>query len=479
LAFIDLGLVAAYFGVMLWVGWRARRSSPESYWVAERRYGATRVGASLVATIFGASSTLGIIGLGYSRGLTGAWWALIGGIVLIPFSLALAPRIRRMEIFTLPDILDRFYGKRVSIAGAAVIAVAWCGVVAAQIVAGGLLLGGLLPLSFQSGVAFVAVVFILYTLWGGQISVIRTDSWQIGLFLGGILFALVLVVGAGVREGVLLARVPQGHLSFPVSHGFGWYELLVYYPLIVGLPYLVGPDIYSRVLCSKDGSAARRAGILAAFSVLPLSFILAFLGIALHSGFPGLAPEEALPTAISTLAPPGLKGLIVVGLLGAVMSSADTTLISASTILSLNVVTPIKPLGRRSQLRLTRAAVVVVGLIGWLLAGSQEGIIASLLLAFTVFVGGIAIPTLAGFWKDQLRLTASGAFWAVVLGGGLAALGEARDGALLRAILGESGTGSLERALGPEYTSVLPLVVSAAALLLVSWGTRSSSDPGR
>jgi SSS family solute:Na+ symporter len=328
-------------------------------------------------------------------------------------------------------------------------------------------------------VAVVAVVFILYTLWGGQTSVIRTDAWQIGLFVGAVLFALVVVVGAGLREGDFLARIPQGHLSFPVSHEFGWYELLVFYPLIVGLPYLVGPDIFSRVLCARDASAARRAGIMAALSILPLSFLLAFLGVALQSGFPGLFPEEALPTAISALAPTGLKGLIVVGLLGAVMSSADTTLISASTILSLNVVSPLRPLGRRSQLRLTRAAVVVVGVIGWILASSQEGIIASLLLAFTVFVGGIAIPTLGGFWKDRLRLTAAGAFWAVVLGGAAAVAGEARDGVLLQALLGDAGTDGLERVLGAEYTSILPLVLSTAALLAVSWGSRflSRSPP--
>ena len=97
---IDLALVCAYFALMLTVGWRARRNSPDSYWVAERRYGAAAVGGSLVATVFGASSTIGIIGLGYSRGLTGAWWSLVGGLALIPFSFFLAGRVRRLDIDT-------------------------------------------------------------------------------------------------------------------------------------------------------------------------------------------------------------------------------------------------------------------------------------------------------------------------------------------------------------------------------------------
>ena len=78
---VDLIVVTAYFAVMLAVGWTARKGSPESYWVAERRYSTVPVAASLVATIFGASSTVGIIGLGYARGLTAGvgnitWYAL-------------------------------------------------------------------------------------------------------------------------------------------------------------------------------------------------------------------------------------------------------------------------------------------------------------------------------------------------------------------------------------------------------------------
>jgi Na+/proline symporter len=67
---VDLVVVIGYFCVMLFVGWRSRRQSADGYWVAERRYSTGRITLSLVATIFGASSTIGVIGLGYSRGLT-------------------------------------------------------------------------------------------------------------------------------------------------------------------------------------------------------------------------------------------------------------------------------------------------------------------------------------------------------------------------------------------------------------------------
>jgi len=270
-------------------------------------------------------------------------------------------------------------------------------------------------------------------------------------------------------------EAPLSHFfffSFPVSRQFGWYQLLVFYPLIVGMPYLVGPDIYSRVLCARDGDSARRASLLAAAAVVPISLILALLGLLIHASFPGITPEAALPHAVSVLSPAGLKGLIVVGIMGAIMSSADTTLISASTVVSLNVVSPLAGLDQKGELRLTKTLVLVIGCGAWGIAAFQEGIITSLLLAFTVFVGGVALPTLASFWKDRLGVNSAGAFWAVLVGGGLAVLGEVREGAGLRFVLGESGMAALERALGQEALAILPLILSGAVLLLLSRASR-------
>jgi SSS family solute:Na+ symporter len=204
--------------------------------------------------------------------------------------------------------------------------------------------------------------------------------------------------------------------------------------------------------------------LVAALVVIPLSLLLALLGLMIHAQFPGIAPESALPTAIVQLAPAGLKGLVIAGVLGAIMSSADTTLISASTILSLNVVSPLVErrregkggLGPEQQLRLTRIFVVVVGAVAWMIASLQGGIISSLLLAYTVFVGGVVLPTLASFWKDRLGVTATGAMWAVIVGGGAAIVGEIR---------GVS-----------ELASLLPVLLSAVILFGVSLFTRGRSE---
>jgi len=465
---VDIIIVIAYFLFMLFVGWRSRHQSAESYWVAERRYSTGRITMSLVATIFGASSTMGIIGLGYSRGLTGAWWALIGGIALIPFALLLASRVRALNVYTLPDILKGAYGEKVAVPAGVMISVAWCGVIAAQLIAGGRIVSGLFAIDFDVALLFVAAVFILYTFWGGQLSVIRTDLWQCVLFAGGLFVTLAFLLSSLYATAGLWENIPSGHWSFPVSDAFGWYEVLVFYPLIVGLPYLVGPDIYSRVLCARDNRVARRASLTASGLVIPLAFLLALFGLMARAQFPGIPAESALPETLIALIPTGLKGLIVAGFLGAIMSSADTCLISASTILTLNVIRPFFGTAQERNLRITRVTVLVIGAVSWFIASRQQGIIASLLLGYTVFVGGVVIPTLGTFVQKALKLTASGALWAVVVGGGSAILGKIQGGLVMKALLTAHGQAFLEMALGSRYLSLLPVILSAVILLVVS-----------
>ena len=95
------------------------------------------------------------------------------------------------------------------------------------------------------------------------------------------------------------------------------------------------------------------------------------------------------------------------------------------------------------------------------------------LLAYTVFVGGVVVPTLAGFWKERLGVTPSAALWSMLVGGGTALLGEIHGGVALRTVLGPIG-GFVSKALGPEYGSILPVVLSGLTLFLVSWVPRRS-----
>ncbi|MCE5274725.1 MAG: sodium:solute symporter family protein, partial [Deltaproteobacteria bacterium] len=80
------------------------------FYVSDRSGSALLISGSLLATIVGASQTLGLAGLGYARGLVGAWWMLVGSVGLFILTFRLAEKVRAAEVYTLPELLKRQYG---------------------------------------------------------------------------------------------------------------------------------------------------------------------------------------------------------------------------------------------------------------------------------------------------------------------------------------------------------------------------------
>jgi len=121
------------------------------------------------------------------------------------------------------------------------------------------------------------------------------------------------------------------------------------------------------------------------------------------------------------------------------MSSADTCLISASTILTLDVVSRMRNTRPAQYLKITKITVITIGLVSWMIATTERGIISSLLLAYSVFVGGVVVSTLLSFFRKELRISSDGAFWAVIVGGATAIAGRIHGGILLKTLITAKG----------------------------------------
>ena len=167
----------------------------------------------------------------------------------------------------------------------------------------------------------------------------------------------------------------------------------------------------SRLLCSRDDASARRGILLTIALIVPLAFLVSLVGMAARVLFPAASPEAALPLAMQGTQPPLLGGLAMLALLSAFLSSADSTLVTLTTVVA-------------------GAAAVAVGL-------RSGGIIASLMLAYTVFSGGLAVPIVAGLVGRPMRTPA--ALASSLAGGGLALAGRLLSmGALTAAAFGVS-----------------------------------------
>jgi len=416
-------IIAVYFLVVIVIGVVSKRNAQgaDNFFVAGRKGSSLLITGSLLATIVGGSATVGMAGLGFSLGLTGAWWLLVGSIGLVILGLFFARKVREFGLYTLPELVEKQYDSRIALAASILIVVAWIGIIAGQIVAAGKILGVLGIGNPLLWMVVFTMIFIIYTILGGQFAVIRTDTLQIGIIFAGIFGGLSLVLSqVGGLSGLKNSLSPE-QFAFPLSSQFDGTELVTLL-LLVGLTYVVGPDMYSRLFCAKDGKTARTSVLWDALLIIPFAFGITLIGMVASVLFPQILPEQAFPTVIKEVLPPFLGGVVLAALLCAVMSSADTTLLSASTILTVDIVGRLKPsLSQDKILSLSRWGVVVLGISSLILALILKGVISALLFAYTIYTCGLILPVIAGFYKDRLRVTSLGAL-AAIIGGGSAAL---------------------------------------------------------
>lgn len=418
-SWLSLALVIGYFSAMIAVGmWsRTRARSRNGFFVAGRQGSLPLITGSLLATVVGASATVGMAGLGFRQGLPGAWWLLVGSIGLVILGVFLARRVRATALYTLPELVERQYDGRVSLAASILIVVAWAGVVAGQILAAGRILATLGAGSPQFWMVTFTLVFLVYCLLGGQYSVIRTDFLQAAIIFPGIFLALALVLSrVGGIQG-LRDSLPPDYFSFPLAPQFNG-KMLASYLILVGSTYVVGPDIYSRLFCAREEGTARRAAILTALLLPPLAFAIALLGMGARVLYPGSAPEDALPMVVTGMLSPALSALLVTALVAALMSSADTCLLSQSIILTQDIIGRLSPaIEERRVLMLTRLSLIALGLAALGLALLLKEVISSLLFAYTIFTCGLVPAVIAGFYRERTKVTPAAALVALIAGG--------------------------------------------------------------
>jgi len=420
---LELAVIVAYFAVMITIGLVSRRQAKglDAFFVAGRRGSSLLVAGSLLATIVGGSATVGMAGLGFTRGLTGAWWLLVGSAGLLVLGVFMAKKVRQFAVYTLPGLVEKQYDHRVALAASVLIVIAWVGVIAAQIAAAGKILGVLGIGSPSLWMVAFSAIFITYTMLGGQYAVIRTDTLQAGIIFVGIFAGLVLLLSHIGGWSALRSTLAPEQFAFPVSPEFGGKDLISLL-LLVGLTYVVGPDIYSRLFCARDAKTARASTFWVALLIIPFAFGITLIGMGASALFPQIAPELAFPMVIKEVFPPWLGSIVLAALLAAVMSSADTTLLTASTILSVDIVGRLKPgLSQQRILYLSRWGILVLGLGALMVALVVKGVISALLFAYAVYTGGLILPVIAGFYQKWLKPTPLAALVAVV-GGGAAAL---------------------------------------------------------
>ena len=365
----------------------------DDYVVAGRKQSSPFVFMSLMATVLGASATVGIAARAESIGFAAFWWLGVGAIGFWFQAAFLSKPVHDLDVRTLPEIAEKTVGKIGRKLVAFIIAVSWIGIIAAQFAAVAGFIG--LVLGHDAGtqsVLITAIIVIVYTLLGGQLSVVRTDALQFGILTLGFFAVAVYLFGgfsgAEIATGTESELATFGNFNL-LNEKFSFADLAMML-FTVGGAYFLGPDVISRNLVAKDSSAARKAVVAGSFAILVFSVIIVMLGMWAATYSPDVATATGstmnpLFRLASGVLPLPLAALLSIGLLSALLSSADTCLINSAAIFGSDIL-------NTRRISVVRLLVVAIGIIATFLALQGKDIIGLLTMAYSVYTPGIVAP---------------------------------------------------------------------------------------
>ncbi|MBG9451752.1 sodium:proline symporter [Cytobacillus firmus] len=443
-----MALIGVYF---------AKKSvkNSDDFMVAGRSLPLFVVMGTLLATFVGSGTVVGGASFIYQYGPFAAIFNLSGGIVGAIILYFIASKIRQIEIYTVPDLLERRFGKAALYISSVIIIFAFVGITAYQFTGGAYVLQLTTGIPLEIGAIIMCALVIFLTVSGGLFSVAYTDALSAILIIIGFLFGVPFALNAvGGFEGLSLSlpevnKTWNGGLSFPQLLGF----FLPLFLLVLG-----DQNMYQRFSAAKDPNVARKSTIgffVGSVFVISLTIILATTSIVL---FPEIKPD----TAILSLAIDGVP--LVVGLL--ILCSAVAFIITTATSYLLsasgNIVSDL--IQRSSKSKLTeskllwynRVIVVILGILAYVLGQFFPSVLAIQMYSYTMYGASLTPAILATvLWKNA---TKAGVISSMLVGGSATMIWEI----------------GLDRPL--DWNSVLfALPLSVLTLIIVSLATRNKN----
>lgn len=372
----DIVIVVLYFGVLFGISWwsaRRKKNVSADYFLASRDVGWLAIGASLFASNIGSEHLVGLAGTGAASGLAVGHFEWLACLILLLLGWLFVPFYLRSGVYTMPEFLERRYNAAARWYLTTVSIVAYVLTkISVTLFAGALVVREVTGLGMWTSAAAIVVATGVYTIAGGLRAVIYTEVMQtVVLIMGSLLLTVLGLHALGGWSG-LQASVPPDFFSMwkPSDHpAFPWTGIVFGAPILGVWYWCTDQAIVQRVLAARNETQARRGTILAGYlKILPV-FIFVLPGViaaALYSDVRGAATDQAFPALVTRLLPVGLKGLVIAGMLAALMSSLASVFNSCSTLLTWDVYRKLRPQASEMRLvtvgRLATGVLVVLGL---------------------------------------------------------------------------------------------------------------------
>lgn len=426
-------IVALYLAAMLAFGWwgKSRTKNSSDYLVAGRRLGPFLYTGTMAAVVLGGASTVGGVGLGYKHGISGMWLVVAIGAGVILLSLAFAPTLQKLKVFTVSQMLSLRYGSQTATNTSGIVMLAYTLMLCATSTSAYATIFVVL-FGWEKWVAIAVggAIVIIYSTIGGMWSITLADQVQFVIKTIGI-FALMLPFSLNAAGGLDGIRERVNAEFFDIT-GIGVQSIITYF-VVYTLGLLIGQDIWQRVFTAKTPKVARWGGTTAGIYCVLYGAAGALIGMAAKVALPNIAGAEANKDVVyaevaTQLLPVAVGGLVMAAAVAAMMSTASGALIAAATVARTDV-TPFVAswFGKNivvnsdenpeHDVRANRIWVLVLGLVTVTLAILVDDVVAALTIAYDILVGGLLVAIIGGLlWKrgNGIGATASMAVGTIV-----------------------------------------------------------------
>ncbi len=459
MALLDWIVIGVFFsaliGIILWVVSQKNENS-DDYFLGGRDATWLAIGASIFASNIGSEHLIGLAGAGASSGMAMAHWEIQGWMILI-LGWVFVPFYSRSMVCTMPEFLERRYNKESRTILSLISLISYVLTkVAVTVYAGGLVFQQVFGIKELWGIDFfwiaaigLVIITALYTVFGGMKSVLYTSVLQTPILLLGSIIILVLGFKAlgGWDEMIrICGQVKVNDYGDTMTElirsnndpKFPWLGALIGSAVIGFWYWCTDQFIVQRVLSGKNEKEARRGSIFGAYlKLLPVFLFLipGMIAFALHQKYLAADPtcggflpllangspnaDAAFPTLVAKLLPAGMKGLVVCGILAALMSSLASLFNSSAMLFTIDFYQRFKPETPQKKLvRIGQMATVVIVILGilWIPIMRSVGDVLYTYLqdVQSVLAPGIAAAFLLGItWK---RASALGGMWGLLSG---------------------------------------------------------------
>ena len=370
--------------------------------------------AALFALWFGSETIFGASAEFAKHGIIGVIEDPLGGVLcLLLVGLFFSRRLYRLNIFTIGDLFRKNYGPNVEMISAVLMILSFIGYTAAQIVALGLVSQTLLGVSLPMSMLLSVSIVVVYTFTGGMWAVSVTDFIQSILIITGLIaIAWYVTIKLGGVAPVFESLTKEQLHFFPKKDTISWLNWLSAW-MVLGFGSIASQDIFQRINSARSESAAYGSTIAGAAVYLVFSMLPLYLITAIKLVDPSLLDGDlqlALPQMVIKNMPMWLQILFFGSVLSAIMSTCSGALLAPASLLSENIIKPllVKKPDDRMFLLMTRIAVIVIGIIAYIVALSSQNIFDLVGEASVIGLVSIFVPFVATlFFNHSNRFAAA------------------------------------------------------------------------